>query len=328
MRKDQLRHQGPSLRYCQEGTVKILVTGGAGFIASHVAEAYLGAGHEVVIVDDLSMGYRKNIPDGARFVEMSITDDAFADFVISEKFDVVNHHAAHMELRVSVDKPVHDATINVLGSLRLLEAARRSGVSHVILASTTAVLGEFIHMPAAEDHPVRPIAPYGVSKRSMELYADYERITHGMSITTLRYTNVYGPRQNPHGESGVIAIFLEKFMQGAIPTIHGDGTQERDYIHVHDVAAANIAALEHRVQGTYHICCNSAASVNDVVRALRSALGQNFEVHHGPAKPGDPARTRGSYEAFSGITGWRPLIELEQGIHQTVRWFQADHSEQ
>lgn len=308
--------------------MKILVTGGAGFIASHVAEVYLGAGHEVVIVDDLSMGYRKNLPDGARFVEMSITDDAFADFVIAEKFDAINHHAAHMELRVSVDKPVHDASINVLGSLRLLEAARLSGVSHVILASTTAVLGEFVDMPATENHPVRPIAPYGVSKRAMELYADYERITHGMSITTLRYTNVYGPRQNPHGESGVIAIFLEKFMKGATPTIHGDGTQERDYIHVHDVAAANLAVLEQRVQGTYHVCRNSAASVNEVVNALRSAMGQNFEVYHGPAKPGDPARTRGSHAALTQITGWRPLIELEQGIRQTVEWFQAQHSVQ
>lgn len=306
--------------------MKILVTGGAGFIASHVAEAYLGAGHDVVIVDDLSMGYRSNVPNGARFVEMSITDDAFADFVIAEKFDAINHHAAHMELRVSVDKPVHDATINVLGSLRLLEAARRSGVGHVILASTTAVLGEFIDMPATEDHPVRPIAPYGVSKRSMELYADYERITHGMSITTLRYTNVYGPRQNPHGESGVIAIFLEKFMNGDIPTIHGDGSQERDYIHVHDVAKANLAALEQRVQGTFHVCRNSAASVNDVVNALRSAMGQNFEVHNGPAKPGDPARTRGSHAAFTDATGWRPLIELEQGIRQTVEWFQTHDS--
>lgn len=301
--------------------MKILVTGGAGFIGSHVAEAYLRAGHDVVIVDDLSMGYRENLPLGARFVEMSITNDAFFDFVTNEKFDAINHHAAHMELRVSVDKPVHDATINVLGSLRLLEAARASGVGHVILASTTAVLGEFLQIPATEDHPVLPIAPYGVSKRSMELYADYERITHGMSITTLRYTNVYGPRQNPHGESGVIAIFLERFLKGAVPTIHGDGTQERDYIHVDDVASANVMALEWRAQGTYHICRDSAASVNDVVTALRSALGSDHPVHHGPAKPGDPARTRGSHRAFTSLTGWSPRVELHEGIRQTVAWF-------
>ena len=305
--------------------MKILVTGGAGFIGSHVAEAYLRAGHEVVIVDDLSMGFRSNLPDGARFVELSITDDAFADFIIAEKFDAINHHAAHMELRVSVEKPVHDATINVLGSLRLLEAARASGVGHVILASTTAVLGEFVDMPATEEHPVRPIAPYGVSKRAMELYAEYERVTHGMSITTLRYTNVYGPRQNPRGESGVIAIFLEKFLNGQVPTIHGDGMQERDYIHVHDVAAANLAALKAKLQGTFHICRNSAASVNDVVAALRSALNGAHQVHHGPAKAGDPARTRGSHDLFTRATGWVPEIELGEGILQTVAWFSRQH---
>ncbi len=305
--------------------MKILVTGGAGFIGSHVAEVYLRAGHEVVIVDDLSMGFRSNLPDGARFVELSITDDAFADFIIAEKFDAINHHAAHMELRVSVEKPVHDATINVLGSLRLLEAARASGVGHVILASTTAVLGEFVDMPATEEHPVRPIAPYGVSKRAMELYAEYERVTHGMSITTLRYTNVYGPRQNPRGESGVIAIFLEKFLNGQVPTIHGDGMQERDYIHVHDVAAANLAALKAKLQGTFHICRNSAASVNDVVAALRSALNGAHQVHHGPAKAGDPARTRGSHDLFTRATGWVPEIELGEGILQTVAWFSRQH---
>lgn len=301
--------------------MKILVTGGAGFIGSHVAEAYLRAGHDVVIVDDLSMGFRRNVPDGARFVEMSITGQAFTEFVVSERFDAINHHAAHMELRVSVEKPVHDATINVLGSLRLLEAARASSVGQIILASTTAVLGEFVDMPATESHPVRPIAPYGVSKRAMELYADYERIAHAMNIATLRYTNVYGPRQNPNGESGVIAIFLEKFLKGAVPTIHGDGSQERDYVHVHDVAKANLMALEQSISGTYHICRNSAASVNDVVAALRSALGVNHDVHHGPAKAGDPARTRGSHDAFTAATGWRPDVELPDGILQTVEWF-------
>ncbi|MFN4908575.1 MAG: NAD-dependent epimerase/dehydratase family protein [Bacteroidota bacterium] len=301
--------------------MKILVTGGAGFIGSHVAEAYLRAGHDVVIVDDLSMGFLENIPDGARFVQMSINDAAFQQFVTAEQFDAINHHAAHMELRVSVDKPVHDATINILGSLSLLEAARASGVGHVILASTTAVLGEFIDIPATESHPVRPIAPYGVSKRAMELYADYERITHGMSVTTLRYTNVYGPRQNPHGESGVIAIFLEKFMKGASAVIHGDGTQERDYIHVDDVAAANLVALEQRVQGTFHICRNSAASVNDVVHALRDALSRECVVQYGPAKAGDPARTRASHDLFSSCTGWKPKIDLHNGISSTVAWF-------
>lgn len=305
--------------------MKVLVTGGAGFIGSHVADAFLAAGEDVVIVDNLSMGRRENVPQGARFVEMDITTDAFTSFLLDEKFDHINHHAAHMELRVSVDKPVHDATVNILGSIRVLDGARRSGVKHLTLASSTAVLGEFVHIPAAEDHPVQPIAPYGVSKRAMELYAEYERLTHGMSITTLRYTNVYGPRQNPHGESGVIAIFLEKFLAGQTPTIHGDGLQERDYIHVSDVALANLIAFEQRVQGTYHICANSAASVLDVVGNLRSALGTECPVHHGPAKAGDPAKTRGSHDAFTARTGWRPIVPLEEGISTTVAWFQDRH---
>lgn len=305
--------------------MKVLVTGGAGFIGSHVADAFLAAGEDVVIVDNLSMGRRENVPQGARFVEMDITTDAFTSFLLDEKFDHINHHAAHMELRVSVDKPVHDATVNILGSIRVLDGARRSGVKHLTLASSTAVLGEFVHIPAAEDHPVQPIAPYGVSKRAMELYAEYERLANGMSITTLRYTNVYGPRQNPHGESGVIAIFLEKFLAGQTPTIHGDGRQERDYVHVSDVALANLIAFEQRVQGTYHICANSAASVLDVVENLRSALGTECPVHHGPAKAGDPAKTRGSHDAYTARTGWRPIVPLPEGISTTVAWFQNRH---
>jgi UDP-glucose 4-epimerase len=301
--------------------VKILVTGGAGFIGSHVAEAYLRAGHTVDIIDNLSMGYRENIPAGATFYNMDITSDACTELIMNGSYDAVNHHAAHMELRVSVEKPVHDAGINILGSLRIFEAARKSGVQHVIAASTTAVLGEFVDLPADEAHPIRPIAPYGVSKRAMEIYAEYERIVHGMSLTILRYTNVYGPRQNPHGESGVIAIFLEKFLRNEIPTIHGDGSQERDYIHVEDVAKANLAALEHRPQGTYHVCRNGAASVNDVVAALRTALGRDFPVQYGPAKPGDPAKTRGSHQLYSSITGWAPSIDLATGISETAEWF-------
>ncbi len=301
--------------------MKILVTGGAGFIGSHVAEAYLKAGHTVDIVDNLSMGYIQNIPAEATFHNLDITSDACTDLIMSGGYDAINHHAAHMELRVSVEKPVHDAGINILGSLRIFEAARKSNVKHLVVASTTAVLGEFVNLPADETHPLRPIAPYGVSKRAMEIYAEYERIVHGLSITILRYTNVYGPRQNPHGESGVIAIFLEKFLKNEVPTIHGDGSQERDYIHVHDVAQANLAALEHRLNGTYHICRNDAASVNDVVTALRSALGTEYPVNNGPAKAGDPAKTRGSHDLFTAQTGWRPTIDLSPGILDTALWF-------
>ncbi len=303
--------------------MKILVTGGAGFIGSHVAEHYIAAGHSVTVVDNLSMGALMNVPPDARFVEMDIRSEEFSEFVYSERFDAINHHAAHMELRVSVDKPVYDADVNVLGSVRLLEAARRTNVRHVIVASTAAVLGEFVNIPATEDHPTNPIAPYGASKLAMEVYANYYRATHGMQITTLRYTNVYGPRQNPNGESGVIAIFLEKFLKGQVPTVHGAGDQERDYLHVSDVARANVAALDAQLQGTFHVCSNSAASVNSVVDMLRSAMGKQFTVQHGPPKPGDPLRTRASYSRFAAATGWQPNINLADGIRSTAEWFRA-----
>jgi len=303
--------------------MKVLVTGGAGFIGSHIAEAYVAKGHTVVVVDDLSTGNIDNIPNGARFEQMSITSDAFDALCDAERFDLINHHAAHMELRVSVDKPLHDANVNILGSIRVLEAARRNGVKHCVVASTAAVLGDFVHIPADESHPTRPIAPYGVSKLAVEYYVNYYRTSHGMSISTLRYTNVYGPRQNPFGESGVIGIFLHKFLNGETATIHGDGTQVRDYIYVSDVVGANLAAAEQQLNGTYMICANSETSVNQVVEMLRNALEILCVVANGPAKVGDPARTRGTHELFTSTSGWAPQVGINAGISMTTMYFRA-----
>ena len=301
--------------------MKILVTGGAGFIGSHVAQAHVDRGDEVVVIDDLSTGKSENLPDGVRLIEMDITSPELLSIFEHERFDLVNHHAAHMELRVSVDKPMHDANVNVLGSINVLESALRTDVGHCVVASTAAVYGALITIPANESHPIRPIAPYGVSKRSMELYADYYRITHGMTISTLRYTNVYGPRQNPHGESGVIGIFLNNALTGKRSTIHGDGEQVRDYLYAADAAAANVRAAEKHLDGTYMVCSNTEASVNDVVHHLSSSLGQPLDVAHGPAKAGDPPKTRGSFDLFHGATGWKPLVDIEEGIRRTVASF-------
>ena len=301
--------------------MNILVTGGAGFIGSHIAQAHLNQGDHVVVIDDLSTGKESNIPSGARFIQMDITSPDLSDVFNEEQFDVVNHHAAHMELRVSVDKPMHDASVNVLGSINVLESARRSNVGHCIVASTAAVYGALTQIPADESHPIRPIAPYGVSKRSMELYADYYRITHGMTISTLRYTNVYGPRQNPHGESGVIGIFLNNALEGRGSTIHGDGEQVRDYLYAEDAAAANVLAAANHLNGAYMVCSNTEASVNDVVRHLNAGLGQAIEITNGPAKAGDPPRTRGSYDLLHAATGWKPTVDLAEGIRRTVSSF-------
>lgn len=302
--------------------MKICVTGGAGFIGSWVAEAYLAQGHEVTVVDNMATGVPENVPQGARLIEMDITTDDFDRFVDNERFDVMNHHAAHMELRVSVNKPMYDAHVNILGSLRVLEASRRSRVAHVILASSGGALyGVQDVYPADEDHPLRPISPYGVAKRSMELYGEYYARLHGMRITSLRYTNVYGPRQNPHGEAGVVAIFLEKSLAGETCVIHGDGRQSRDYIYVADVADANIAVTNTGVEGVFNVATAVETDVNDIVAALGRSMGKTLDIEHGPAKPGDLMRNVCSSQRLYQATGWRPTIGIEQGIERTVAWF-------
>jgi UDP-glucose 4-epimerase len=287
-----------------------------------VAEAYLAQGHEVTVVDNMATGVPENVPKGARLIEMDITTDAFDRLVETEHFDIMNHHAAHMELRVSVNKPMYDAHVNILGSLRVLEASRRSGIGHVILASSGGALyGVQEAYPADEDHPLRPISPYGVAKRSMELYGEYYARLHGMRITSLRYTNVYGPRQNPHGEAGVVAIFLEKSLAGETCVIHGDGRQSRDYIYVADVADANIAVTNTGVEGVFNVATAVETNVNDIVAALGRSMGKTLDIQHGPAKAGDLMRNVCSSQRLNQATGWKPQIGIEQGIERTVAWF-------
>ncbi|MBU3741399.1 MAG: NAD-dependent epimerase/dehydratase family protein [Candidatus Kapabacteria bacterium] len=302
--------------------MKVLVTGGAGFIGSYVAAAHLRAGHHVVVVDDLSSGREENIPEGATFERIDITSDALDALMDRERFDIVNHHAAHMELRVSVERPLHDAEVNLLGSLRLLEASRRNAVQHVVLASTGgAIYGEQDYYPADESHPVRPMSPYAISKRSMELYADYYRSVHGLSSTVLRYTNVYGPRQNPYGEAGVIAIFLNKWLTGEVPVVNGDGTQTRDYVHAEDVAHANMLAATHRLQGIYNCSTGIETSLNDLIAMLQADLGSVRQLSHGPAKLGELPRSSATAARLQAATGWTPAYALRDGIRQTTAWF-------
>lgn len=302
--------------------MKICVTGGAGFIGSHVAEAYLAAGHDVVVLDNLVTGKLANIPTGARFIEMDITDPRVDEVFNQERFDVLNHHAAHMELRVSVEDPLKDATTNIIGSVRLLEAAHRTNVGHVVFASSGgAVYGEQQAYPADETHPTRPISPYGVAKRSVELYIDYYRVVHGMSATVLRYTNVYGPRQNPFGEAGVIAIFLQKWIDGQGATIYGDGEQTRDYIYVGDVARASIMCTDARLNGEFNCSTNIETSLNHLVGLMAGSYGGTAPVQHANAKAGDLRRNRCAYTKLHEACGWEPLVGLAEGIHRTTDWF-------
>ncbi|HZY10966.1 MAG TPA: NAD-dependent epimerase/dehydratase family protein, partial [Bacteroidota bacterium] len=226
--------------------MNILVTGGAGFIGSHVADACISSGHSVFIIDDLSMGKREYLNSNAKFLKMDIRDEKVREVFQKEKFDVLIHHAAQMDVRKSVDDPLFDASVNIVGTLNLLENCRSSGVRKFIFASTGgAIYGEQDYFPADETHPVRPCSPYGVSKLSIEKYLNYYHVVYGLNYICLRYANVYGPRQNPHGEAGVVAIFTSKMLSGDQPVINGNGKQTRDYVYVEDVVRANLSALSY-----------------------------------------------------------------------------------
>ncbi len=304
--------------------MKIAVTGGAGFIASHIADAYLSLGHEVVIIDNLSTGKRENIPANARFIEMDVNDPGIPALFMEEKFDIVNHHAAQMDVRVSVQDPTYDARINILGGINIYESALRSGVKKIIFASSGGtVYGEQEYFPADERHPTKPISPYGIAKLSNEQYLYYYAHVHGLPSVAFRYANIYGPRQNPHGEAGVIAIFAQKLLRGEQPVINGDGLQTRDYVYVGDVVAANILALQPQMIGAYNIGTGIETDVNTLFGHLRDLTQSTFEEQHAPAKQGEQLRSVLSHERIFASFGWTPKMDIVEGLSKTVDSFRS-----
>jgi len=303
--------------------VKILVTGGAGFIGSHVVDAYIAAGHEVCVVDDLSTGRGENLNLKARFYKLDIRrSEELQDIFAREKFDVVNHHAAQMNVRKSVEDPTFDASVNILGGLNILECCRLYGVKKVIFASTGgAIYGEQDYFPADEEHPMRPLSPYGVAKLAFEKYLFYYHQVYGLEYVSLRYANVYGPRQNPHGEAGVVAIFTKKMLAGEQPIINGDGTQTRDYVYVGDVVRANELALAYCRSAVFNVGTGVETDVNQLFRKL--SLLTNAHVHevHGPAKVGEQLRSVLSWGKIHEELGWSPGITLDEGLRLTVDAF-------
>jgi UDP-glucose 4-epimerase len=299
--------------------VKILVTGGAGFIASHVVDAYIADGHEVAIVDDLSTGHRENLHPRARFYEMDIRDPALADVFAAERPEIVNHHGAQMSVRVSVDEPLRDASINVIGSLNLFECARQAGVRKVIYISTGgAAYGEPRYLPCDEDHPVDPLCPYGISKHTPEHYlALYERLYH-LDYTVLRYPNVYGPRQDPHGEAGVVAIFAGKMLRGEPVVINGTGEQERDFVAIGDIAAANLAALWHGDGEIINLGSGCGTSVNEIFAALAAITGYDQSPLFGPEKSGEVFKIYLTGDKARLLLHWQPTVSLAEGLARTV----------
>jgi len=304
--------------------VKVLVTGGAGFIGSHVCDQFVRAGHEVIALDNLSSGKKENLDPRVRLAVLDIRSPEAAELIRSEKPHAICHLAAQMDVRRSVEDPRFDAEANILGMLNLLEAARVSGVKKVIFSSTGgAIYGEQDVFPAPESHATRPVSPYGVSKASGELYLGYYRAQYGLQYVALRYANVYGPRQNPHGEAGVVAIFAQRLVAGSPCTIYGDGGQTRDFVFGPDVARANLLAFEKDYVGAVNIGTGIETDINRLFTLLAQAAGSNTQVTHAPGKPGEQRRSCIDASLARKVLGWEPTVGIADGLRQTVEFFRA-----
>ncbi len=308
--------------------MKILVTGGAGFIGSHVVDLYLEHGHDVVVVDDLSTGRISNLNPAVTFHKMDIRSPALAEVFEAERPDVINHHAAQMDVRRSVADPIFDADVNILGSLNLLECARRYPVRRIIYISTGgAVYGEPVYLPCDEEHPIHPICQYGASKHTVEHYLYMYQVNYGLPYTVLRYPNVYGPRQDPQGEAGVVAIFIGRMLAGETVTINGDGEQERDFVYVGDCARANLLALEDvGPREVYNLGSGKGTTVKQIFAALSGVTGYTEPPHHGPPKLGETRRIYLDASRARERLGWVPGVSLEEGLARTVEFLRvAEH---
>ncbi|HUR70676.1 MAG TPA: NAD-dependent epimerase/dehydratase family protein [Candidatus Limnocylindrales bacterium] len=302
--------------------MRILVTGGAGFIASHITDAYIERGHEVHIVDDFSTGQRANLNGKATLHQIDIADSHSVKLVERIKPDILSHHAAQMDVRHSVADPTFDARVNILGFINLLEGCKNAGVKKVIFASSGgAVYGEQESFPASESHPTQPASPYGVSKRTGELYLSYYHQTFGLPYLALRYANVYGPRQSTQGEAGVVAIFLALLLTGKTPVINGDGRQTRDYVYVGDVVAANVGALQSDFVGPVNIGTGVETDVVTIYDHLRVAVGSDMHAQHGPAKAGEQRRSCIDNRRAGEVLGWRPQVALQDGLQHTAAFY-------
>ena len=301
---------------------RILVTGGAGFIGSHLADAFVKHGHEVAVVDNLSNGRREQVPTAAQFFPYDIKSPETFEFICRWQPQVLVHHAAQMSVRFSVDDPLMDAQENILGSLNLFQAAAKVRLEKIIFASTGgAMYGDHAPVPAREEDQAMPECPYGIAKLAVEHYLHFYQREYGIIPVCLRYANVYGSRQNGLGEAGVVAIFIEKFLAGEQPVINGDGLQTRDFVYVGDVVAANLSALDYPRDGTFNIGTGRETDIRTVYLKLQELAGSIKDPVHGPAKPGEQRRSALDSTLARKELGWQPRVSLAEGLAHTVTAF-------
>ena len=298
------------------------MTGGAGFIGSHLVDVLVDRGDQVLVLDDLSTGELENVNPAATFRQLDIREPEGAAAVRQWRPDVVCHHAAQMSVSRSVREPLFDVTVNLVGGLHLLEAAREVGARFVFASTGGALYGDADVLPTPETYPAWPVSPYGVAKLSFEHYLHCYAVQHGLRYVALRYANVYGPRQNPHGEAGVVAIFCLKLLAGEQPVINGDGRYLRDYVHVSDVVRANLAALDAPdVTGHFNVGTGRQVDVNRVFELVRELTGSSAREVHGPARAGDQRTSALDSSLIAERLGWSPRVALEDGLEDTVAWF-------
>jgi len=304
--------------------MKILVTGGAGFIASHIVDLYVEKGHQVVIIDNFYTGKKENLNQKAKLytVDISKDTDELSKIFKKEEFDAVNHHAAQISVSFSTKDPIFDAKINILGSLNLLQNCTKFNVKKFIFASSGGtVYGKAEKLPATESSPLIPFSPYGITKAAMDYYLEFYNKEYGLKYVSLRYGNVYGPRQDPHGEAGVIAIFSKKMLAGEIPIINGDGKYIRDYVFCKDIACANLLALEKNVVGAYNVGTNIGTDVNEIFKLLSEIIGFKYPAKYGPPRAGDLRKSVLSYKKIYMDLNWKSSVSLKQGFKETVDFF-------
>ena len=302
--------------------MNILVTGGAGFIGSHVVDAYINDNHNVVIVDDMSRGRKEFINPRATFHQISISDPQLANIIQKESIKVISHHAAQISVSDSVKNPVKDAESNIIGTLQLLQNAVECGIDKFIFASTGgAIYGEQDYFPAREDHPQKPTSPYGLSKLSVEGYLKFYKEQYGLKSIIFRYGNVFGPRQNPNGEAGVVAIFNNRLLKGQAPIINGDGEQTRDYIFVRDVVNANLLALKLNGSDTFNVGTGQETSVNELTHLILEVAESNIDVQTSKKNNFEQRRSCLDYKKLKKSLNWSPKVSLKEGLSETFIFF-------